>query len=217
MMKKYPLGLHPNEIFNVVKFIVSENFKHHSPYISQQHYSTEINSVYDEELTYCQDSQVIVERDESGSILGSIRVLKWNFVDPLPIQKIFNINPLNYVSLGKVNDVFHFGRLAVQKDYPSLQLFKKLIIRAMAPVCQHQQNIAFAECDVKLLRVLLLLGIKVEVIGDSVNYLGSETIPVLFNYDGLIHFFLKNCEKYNVGNDIADAEKSMFNLKGSQK
>ena len=53
-----------------------------------------------------------------------------------------------------------------------------------------KNSIAFAECDSKLLRVMNLMGIKADVIGDSINYLGSETIPVSMNYEGLKGFMM---------------------------
>lgn len=187
-LKRFDAG----EVFNMVKFIVDENFNHHESETTEQNHSSEINAVYDEELTYCQDSAVFIERDLQGSILGTIRVLKWNMVDPLPLQKIFNIDPLSHVDTGKVNDIFHFGRLAIRKNKPSLQLLKKLIAAAIAPVCAHKHNVAFAECDSKLYRTLSLLGIKMKVIGKSIDYLGSETIPVLIPYKGLIDFHKKS-------------------------
>lgn len=180
------------EVFNMVKFIVDENFNHHSSESKDQNHHSEINAVYDEELTFIQDSEIFVEKDIHGSIQGTIRVLKWNFLDTLPIQKIFGINPMHHLDMNKVNDVFHFGRLAIRKDCPSLSLLKKMIASAIAPVCQHKQNVAFAECDHKLFRTLSILGIKMKVIGKSIHYLGSETIPVMIPYKGLIDFHLKS-------------------------
>jgi hypothetical protein len=36
------------------------------------------------------------------------------------------------------------------------------------------------------------LGVKTSVIGASVNYLGSETIPIQIDYEGSIDFYNKN-------------------------
>ena len=66
------------------------------------------------------------------------------------------------------------------------------MVCAIPPICKNKGNIAFAECDSKLLRILTLLGIKATVIGNSINYLGSETIPILMTYDGLIDFYTQN-------------------------
>ncbi len=190
-MKQLTRRHQAHEVFDMVKFIVDENYNHHVSGSGHQQYASEINSVYDEELTYCQNSKIFVEKDSDGSILGTIRILQWNFIDPLPLQKIFKINPLDHVDLGQVNDVFHFGRLAIRKNYPSLKLFKRLIAAAIDPVCENRHNVAFAECDSKLFKTLTLLGIRMDVIGKPIKYLGSETIPVKISYDGLIGFHLK--------------------------
>ncbi|WP_217427678.1 hypothetical protein, partial [Flavobacterium collinsii] len=55
-----------------------------------------------------------------------------------------------------------------------------------------KDNMAFAEIDAKLLRVLTLMGIKAKVVGKSIEYLGSETIPVSMSYAGLIDFYNEN-------------------------
>ena len=187
-MLNYLRPVKVQEIFNMVHFVVHENFRHHVMDAVIEDFSNEVDSVYEEELTYYEDSRIYVAKDMDGVTLGTIRVLKWNFVDPLPIQKIFNINPLDHIDHRSVNEVYHFGRLAIQKDVPSLQLFKKLIATSIIPVCSHKHNVAFAECDAKLFRVLTLLGIEMEVIGESIEYLGSETIPVLMTCQGLMDF-----------------------------
>ena len=63
---------------------------------------------------------------------------------------------------------------------------------AITPICKDKNSVAFAECDSKLLKVMNLMGIKTEIIGDSINYLGSETIPVSMNYEGLKGFYDAN-------------------------
>jgi len=63
---------------------------------------------------------------------------------------------------------------------------------AITPVCKEENSLAFAECDSKLLRVMNIMGIKTEVIGDSIDYLGSKTIPVSMNYNGLKDFYIAN-------------------------
>ena len=90
------------------------------------------------------------------------------------------------------NEIYHIGRFAIKKDVRDITLLKKLMMYAIAPVCKHEGNVAFAECDSKLLRILRLMGIYATVLGESVDYLGSETIPIALSYDGLIDFYNKN-------------------------
>jgi hypothetical protein len=190
--RNYPENLGKGQILDLAKFIVTENFKHHSNNVLPQDYEDDINSICDEEIKYADHSEIFVVKNDTDDITGAIRVLKWNYSDVLPIQKIFGINPLLAITNYDVNEIYHIGRFAIQKESKDVNLFKKLMVCAIAPVCAQKGNIAFAEIDSKLLRVLRLLGIKASVIGESIEYLGSETIPVAFTYDGLINFYNKN-------------------------
>lgn len=192
LTQNYLEKLKEHQMYDLAEFVVAENFKYHTNGKLPQNYKKDVISIQKEELKYYENSEVFVSKDYSGSIFGSIRVLKWNFIDTLPLQKIFGINPLLAISQPNINEIYHIGRFAIRKDISNLNLFKQLMICAITPVCQHKDNIAFAECDSKLLRVLNLMGIKTEVIGEPLNYLGSETIPVSMSYDGLIDFYNKN-------------------------
>lgn len=190
-----------NEIINLSEFVVKENFKHHwKENLMSLDLDNDIQSIYSEEMKYLSNSEIFVAKDSLGDILGSIRVLKWNYIDVLPLQKIFGINPLLVIGDIKLNNIWHIGRFAIKKECKDINLFKKLMVCAIAPICKEEGNIAFAECDSKLLRILNLLGIKANVIGEPINYLGSETIPISMSYEGLIDFYNKN--KNLVSSDI---------------
>ena len=190
LTKNYLEKLGQHQLSDLAEFIVLENFVHHSNGVTPDDYKKDVKSIYNEEMKYYNNSEVYVAKDYLGFILGSIRVLKWNYMDLLPLQKIFGINPIN--AMKNANEIFHIGRFAIKKDVRDIKLLKQLMMYAIAPVCQHKGNVAFAECDSKLLRTLNLMGIKTTVLGESVNYLGSETIPISMSYDGLIHFYNKN-------------------------
>ncbi len=192
LTKNYLERLSTNEVYSLSKFVVEENFSHHIEEKHSKLIQKDILSVYEEETKYVQNSQIFVCRNEQGSITGSIRVLRWNYIDELPIQNLFGINPLMVVGDQPLNDIWHIGRFAIKKGVKDPNLFKKLMVCAISPVCSDVGNVAFAECDSKLLRVMSLLGIKAKVVGESINYLGSETIPVSFSYSGLKEFYEKN-------------------------
>ncbi|WP_075341694.1 hypothetical protein [Tenacibaculum agarivorans] len=190
--KNYHLErLSKNQVSNLAEFIVLENFKHHTNQVPKN-YQNEVNDIHQEEMKFFHNAEIFVSKDLLGTINGAIRVLKWNYKDILPIEKIFGINPLNYIVNKNVNHIYHIGRFAINSSLRDINLFKKLMLCAIAPVCKDQNNIAFAECDNKLLRVLNLLGIKAEIVGESIHYLGSETIPIALTYDGLINFLNTN-------------------------
>lgn len=192
LKNNYLERLNANEIKKLSEFVVIENFKHHANNTLPKAYQEDVRSIYLEEINYITNSEIYVSKNSSGNILGSIRVLKWNFKDVLPIQKIFGIHPFTVIGDIELHAIWHIGRFAIKKEASDINLFKQLMICAIAPICKHKGNIAFAECDSKLLRILTLLGIKATVVGESINYLGSETIPICMTYEGLIGFYNAN-------------------------
>jgi len=191
-IKNYLEKLNINQILDLSKFVVSENFNHHSNNVSSQEFNDDVNSIYKEESNFYKNSQIFVAKDSIGLIKGSIRILRWNYIDTLPIEKIFGINPLLTPEGAKANGIYHIGRLAISKEVKDMNLFKKLIVCAISPICQDESNISYAEMDSKLLRILTLLKVKAKIIGKPIQYLGSETIPVSMDYNGLIEFYNTN-------------------------
>ena len=189
---RHQLSDRQNEVFSLSKFVVLENFKHHADNVLPNHIQDEIDAIYQEELLYSDNSQIFIFRSAPGGILGTIRSLKWDYTQPLPIQKMFGIDPVKFSNGSPDSEIWHIGRFAIKKGMRDILLLKELMVNAIAPICQDSQNIAFAECDAKLLRIMRMMGIKAEVIGESIDYLGSETIPVCFPYSGLIDFYNEN-------------------------
>lgn len=181
-----------DQLFDLARFVVKENFKHHTNPANPVDLENEINCIFKEELNYFENAQVFVSRGFDKSITGTIRVLRWNFLDTLPVQKIFNIKPVVFSGGNHQKPVWHIGRFAIKKGIRDINLFKQLMVCAIAPICNNENAIAYAECDSKLLRVLLAMGINARRIGNPVYYLGSETIPVCMAHDDLIDFYNKN-------------------------
>jgi hypothetical protein len=191
--QSYLERLELDQLTELAKFVVEENFSHHCENVTTKELVNDTQEVYDEELNYFKDSEIFVAKDFSGNIQGSIRVIKWDYKVMLPIQKIFDIDPLSVLNYSeKLSSVWHIGRFATRKDIKDRTLFKRLMVCAIAPICEQKNGVALAECDSKLLRIMNLLGIKTDIIGKSVNYLGSETIPIAMSYDGLKEFYYKN-------------------------
>ncbi|GIQ60986.1 hypothetical protein Flavo103_41220 [Flavobacterium collinsii] len=192
LAKNHHTEISQNDILLMSKFVVTENFNHHSNEILPGHYQNDIDAVYKEEMGFLENSKIFAFKNDLGDLIGTIRVLKWDFITPLPIQKMFGINPFICAEGNAINEIWHIGRFAIKKGVRDVNLLKKLLVCAIAPVCQHKDNMAFAEIDAKLLRVLTLMGIKAKVVGKSIEYLGSETIPVSMSYAGLIDFYNEN-------------------------
>ncbi len=181
-----------SQLFDLAEFVVAENFKHHSDNNFPKNYKSDVNAIYEEELSYYKNSEIFTIKDNKGYILGAIRILKWDYITVLPLQKIFGINPFLAINTPNINNIYHIGRFAVKKGVRNINLFKRLLACIANLVCKDKGNIAFAECDSKLLRILNLLGVKTAIIGKSINYLGSEAIPIVMTYNGVIDFYNKN-------------------------
>ncbi len=179
------------ELFKVATFIVDENYNHHQNQTRPSSSSKEVLSVFEEELAFFPKADFFSIWN-FNELLGAIRVLEWDFKSILPIQKLFGINPLNCIVGEPLGKICHIGRFAIKKGNQNLTLFKTLMVCAIAPVCESKNNLAFAECDAKLLRALNRLGIKTRIIGDSIEYLGSETIPICMTCEDLLEFYLSN-------------------------
>lgn len=175
----------------LAEFVVKENYKHHVGKRPYECIKDEINSVYQEELQYIDSSTIFVVRDNTGKIVGSIRVFKWDRKKILPIQKIFGINPLEAIHAESDYSYWHIGRFTIDSfaGIPTITLFKQLMVYAVYPVICDTKSYMIAETDSKLLKVMNALGIKTVQMGHSVNYLASETIPVYSSKNGLLLFY----------------------------
>ncbi|WP_270561424.1 hypothetical protein [Bacteroides cellulosilyticus] len=190
----------PEYLRNVAEFVVKVNYRHHTGNTYPANLDEEINLVYEEELRYTATSHIFIAESNAGEMIGCIRVAKWDMMNDLPMQKIFNVNPLERIGcIRPDSSVWHVGRFAVGSNagVSRVSLFKKLMVYAITPICQETDSYMLAECDCKLLRVMGLLGIDTIKLGEGIHYLGSETIPVYAHRQGLLNFLYEYGSKSN--------------------
>ena len=86
---------------SIARFVVEENYKHHKgEAIKVSDSSSEYTSILMEEESFFDYSSIIVAKNNSGSIVGAIRVTKWNDnPHTLPLIKIFGNKIVNPKSL----------------------------------------------------------------------------------------------------------------------
>jgi hypothetical protein len=181
-------------LYDVAKFVVKENYRRHiGKYERVENTEEEVKAIYQEELLFSDISRIYIVEDRNNRMIGCIRVMRWDGESILPVHKIFNINPLKHIKSTKYSSFWHIGRFAVASctDISNISLFKKLMMYAVHPIYREQDSYMIAECDSKLLRIMNLLGIDTVRLGSGINYLGSETIPVYANREGLSKFYLK--------------------------
>ena len=81
-----------DRLSDLAEFVVNENYEHHSNESYPSGCQREISLIYQEELNYFENSKIYLAKASTGLLVGSIRVLKWNGSDLLPLQKIFGIS-----------------------------------------------------------------------------------------------------------------------------
>lgn len=80
-----------DQLYKLAEFVVMENFRHHTNNSLPDDYLKEIYSVFREESLYFKNSEIFVLKDSDNFLLGSIRVLKWDYKQKLPLQRIFGL------------------------------------------------------------------------------------------------------------------------------
>jgi hypothetical protein len=135
----------------------------------------------------------LLDENNRVVLIGSIRVFKWDKKQQLPIEKIFGINPMTAIHDEPKYNYWHIGRFAIDSfsGISTLMLFKQLVFLSIKPIIEDTDSYMIAEMDSKLLRTLNALGIETIQLGESVQYLHSETIPVCAKREGLLYFYNK--------------------------
>ena len=183
--------LDKESLHELAEFVVTENYKHHVGSFTAASIKAEVDSVFQEELQYIDSSIIFAVRNMMGKIIGSIRVFKWDRKKTLPVQKIFGVNPLSSIHTEVDYNYWHIGRFAIDSfsGIPTITLFKQLMIYAIHPIVCDDKSYMIAETDSKLLTVMNALVIQTVQLGDSVNYLASETVPIYSSKIGLLPFY----------------------------
>lgn len=178
-------------VFDLIKFVVKENYKHHMRDNSTVDIENKIHALYMEELAFSESATAYLARNNIGEIIGSIRVLKWNTEQTLPIHTIFGIDPMEVLPSECPMNYWHVGRFAIDSSsgISTISLFKQLMLCAIDPIVHCDNSYMIAETDSKLLRVMTALGIETWQLGAAVNYLESETIPIYSNNKRLASFY----------------------------
>lgn len=172
-------------ILDAIKFVCATNYKkHHSP-VDKEQFDMEVTEISASEESIFDYSYFYVVMSKTGQLIGTLRVheVDKNSID-LP----------NFIDLKSIKTIYHIGRFAIDcNDGRKLgnDLFKKMILLAFSHICQYKNNIMIAECDMKLYKVLLRMGIDIVKIGPPFTCLGSETILVYARYENIIEYYLK--------------------------
>ncbi len=187
-------------LYELAEFVVRENYRHHSDlnFIPTK----EVEYVCSEERRLIDLSRVLVARNESGQIIGSIRITRWDKKAKLPLESLFGLNPLDFATDNKVTTFWHIGRFSITKEgaFSTILLMRTLMIYAIYPIVNEVTGCLLAEVDRKLFNVLGKLGINVSQLAPSIHYLASETIPVYSTSKEMKGFYDRNKYLYDPSN-----------------
>ncbi len=99
MAQNYTISrLQTSELHELIHFVVEQNYSHHSSQTDKGAIEEDTLSLVDEErMICCNGSLTYVARSLSGQMIGSIRTCHWDRKATLPMQKIFDINPMEVI------------------------------------------------------------------------------------------------------------------------
>jgi len=192
----YSLHHFSNDIApNICQFVIRVYYQVHGRLVVNEQLLQEVQKISKEEQSLFDELHYYVIQNKKGEMVGSIRSGLWNKKGKLPIFEEFEI-PNEYRNHN--GDVWHIGRFAVDPQKMDenirkyrLMIFKLLLFHAIQHVCVQEENIMLAECDRKLHEKVKLLNICSKEIGESKQYIGSETVPI-FNTSNALKLFLWN-------------------------
>ena len=188
--------LHRDDLLKYIKFVVNQNEAHHGNYNFPLNNIELLHTIFKEEMSLFNYSNYFVALDGNKQIIGGIRTTEYNSSLTLPMERLFGFSPLRGTTNCKI---WHIGKFAVKKELRSITIFKELISYAIKPiVVEEDDSLVFAECDAKLLRTLDRMGISAEIIGQSIQHLGSETVPVKFHCHALRKYYVNKNETSTV-------------------
>lgn len=181
-----------NEIPKAVDFVVKTNYNKHCIMIDNKKLELEIAEIIKTERKIFKCSCFYMVTTIDGQIIGTMRV---------SIVDIHDARLPDSIDHSSINKIYHIGRFAInQNSYAKLgcELFKRMILLAFSHICQNRNNILIAECDMKLHRVLVQMGIDIIKVGTPFFCLGSQTISVYAPYSSIIAYYSKyNCYNNN--------------------
>lgn len=204
----YISRLQKEELEEMVAFIVAENYWGHQRLaLSPAELSEEINDLAKEDLEFFDSSIYYVLRNKKDhKIYGSIKLTYWDKTTILPIQRLFGVSIPCINFLHDRTKVWHIGRFAISHKIPAgrITILKKLLFNAFYPLNRLGDGLLLAECDKKLTSTLESLGVHSLQLGNSLSYLGSETLPICIKSSWLDGFIASNSERYFTRENMDD-------------
>jgi hypothetical protein len=195
----YISKLKKDELRELITFVVTEIYEHfnYKDY-TQESFENELEYLLKEDIAFYDNSIYYVLRDcTEHKIYGSIKTTFWDKTTTLPMEKLFHINIQDILIPAYLN-VWHVGRFVISGKIPGdrISILKKMLYKAFYPVYAIGAGIILAECDKKLTITLKKMGIDSFILGESIEYICSETLPIYIRSEWLESYISSNTERY---------------------
>lgn len=187
MCKYVQIDITEDSLFNAVEFVVNANFSIHKQHVDMSEKERIIDSIYQFERQNLKNSRFYGLIWENR-LIASIRILyddKEQHVNPV-IKNLFR---------NDIHRFLHIGCFAIHASVDSFEIsriFKHMILIAFNLICEDSRNVLVAECDIKLLNTLKLMGVNIKDIGVQRVHMGSQTSEVYATFNDIYPFCLEN-------------------------
>jgi len=195
----YISKLKKNELRDLITFVVTEIYEHfnYRDY-TQESFENELEYLFKEDIAFYDNSIYYVLRDSiEHKIYGSIKTTLWDHATMLPMEKLFHIN-IQDIFVPEYPNIWHLGRFVISRKIPDdrISILKKMLYKAFYPVYAIGAGIIVAECDKKLTITLKKMGIDSFILGESIDYICSETLPIYIKSNWLQQYIFLNTARY---------------------
>ena len=159
----------------------------------QQISEREKNEMIAEDEQYFPYGHFFELQNQTNEIIGTSKITLKQLHFEFPIEKDFGIDIKEQCRLIglEVNEIWHFGRLAINSTKSvrkGITVLKILLFNAFSVIARHENNILVAECDADVCRKLEFIGVNCIKAGLPKTYIGSATFPVIIPYEYLMKF-----------------------------
>lgn len=200
--------LKKEELREMLAFYIFEIYDHFNfTDFTRESYELELDHLLREDTAFYGSSLYYILRDvKEHQIYGSIKTTYWDKNTPLPIEKLFNVHPETLI-VPEITNYWHIGRFVISQKIPKdrISILKKMLFNAFFPVYSLGKGLIVAECDKKLTITLDKLGIRSCALGNSIEYICSETLPIYIRSEWLNGFITSHHDRYFSISNARDA------------
>lgn len=166
-----------------------------------------LNLLCEDDRFYKHSIYQVLKGRRDDKIYGSVKITYWNRRTPLPIEKLFKMD-LENTPLPESRHIWHIGRFVIAGSLREnrIGILKKMLYNAFYPVTAFGNGLVIAECDSKLVDTLRKMGIEVRVLGEPVEYICSETLPIYIKSDWLETFMAGAAARYHCADNLKDKD-----------